>query len=289
MANSPTHRFGQIIGEVLEAALKEPLAEVAKRHSLYLDCKCPRAARGGNSKVGWNDYKGNRHDLDYVLEAGGTDAKVGRPKAFVEIAYRRYTKHSRNKAQEIQGAIAPLFETYKHDHPFIGVVLAGVFTEGSLTQLRSHGFGVLYMPFESIVEAFKAVGIDAHFDEDSVDADVQLKVDAWDKLPEDATAKVGAAMRKIESAAFTAFVAELEKALNRTIASVFVLALHGQAQELANVDSAIQFIERFDEAKAGGQFVRYEVNIRYTNKDEIRGTFTSKPEAIKFLRSLAEM
>lgn len=137
---------------MLEAALKEPLAEVAERHGLYLDCKCPRAARNGNSKVGWDDHKGNRHDLDYVLELGGTNAKVGRPKAFIEIAYRRYTKHSRNKAQEIQGAIAPLFETYAHDHPFIGVVLAGVFTEGSLAQLRSHGFGVLYMPFESIVK-----------------------------------------------------------------------------------------------------------------------------------------
>lgn len=287
MALSPTHRFGQIIGDVLEAALHAPLAEVAKRHGLYLDCKCPRAARGGQSKVGWKDQKGNRHDLDYVLEAGGSDAKVGRPKAFIEIAYRRYTKHSKNKAQEIQGAIAPLFETYKHDHPFIGVVLAGVFTEPSLAQLRSNGFGVLYMPFESIVQAFKAVGIDAHFDEDSVDADVQGKVDAWDALPAKDRAKVGEALRQIHKAEFATFVAELEKCLTRAIASVFVLALHGQAQELANVDSAIQFIERFDEAKAGGQFVRYEVNVRYSNTDEIRGTFTSKPEAIKFLRSLA--
>jgi hypothetical protein len=287
LALSPTHRFGQIIGDVLEAALHAPLSEVAKRHGLYLDCKCPRAARGGQSKVGWKDHKGNRHDLDYALESGGTDAKVGRPKAFIEIAYRRYTKHSKNKAQEIQGAIAPLFETYKHDHPFIGVVLAGVFTEPSLNQLRSHGFGVLYIPFESIVTAFKVVGIDANFDEDSVDADVQAKVDAWDKLPEEERAKVGAAMRRVESAAFATFVAELEKCLNRSIASVFVLALHGQSQELANVASAIAFIEGFDEAKSGGKFARYEVNIRYSNKDEIRGTFESKTDAVRFLKSMA--
>lgn len=56
MANSPTHRFGQIIGDVLEAALKDPLAHVAQKHGLYLDCKCPRAARGGQSKVGWKDH-----------------------------------------------------------------------------------------------------------------------------------------------------------------------------------------------------------------------------------------
>ena len=45
---------------------------------------------------------GNVHDLDYVFEQGGTEATIGQPKAFIEIAWRRYTKHSRNKAQEIQ-------------------------------------------------------------------------------------------------------------------------------------------------------------------------------------------
>lgn len=287
MASSPAHRFGQIIGEVLEAALYAPLAKVAKRHGLYLDCKCPRAARDSKSKVGWKDHKGNRHDLDYVLELGGTDARIGRPRAFIEIAYRRYTKHSRNKAQEIQGAIAPLFETYKHDHPFIGMVLAGVFTEPSLAQLRSNGFGVLYMPFESIVHAFKTVGIAAHFDEDSDDADVQRKVDAWNSLAEKERARVGAALRKIHATDFAVFVAELERCLTRAIAWVSVLALHGQARELANIDSAIQCIERFDESKPGGPFARYEVTVRYTNADEIRGMFISKQEAIKFLRSLA--
>jgi hypothetical protein len=236
--------------------------------------------------VGWKDYKGNRHDLDYVLELDGSDAKIGRPKAFIEIAYRRYTKHSKNKAQEIQGAIAPLFETYKNDHPFIGVVLAGVFTKPSLAQLRSNGFSVLYMPFENIVRAFKEVGIDARFDEDSSNADVQRKVKAWHALGMKDQAKVGAALRDIHAADFSTFVAELEKCLTRSIESVFVLALHGQARKLASVDSAVQFIEQFDEARSAGSFVRYEVNVRYTNKDEIRGKFASKPEAIKFLRSL---
>ncbi|NJO55758.1 MAG: hypothetical protein HC834_04695 [Rhodospirillales bacterium] len=221
------------------------------------------------------------------MEAGGTDDKLGNPKAFIEIAYRRYTKHSRNKAQEIQGAIGPLAHTYAHDHPFIGVVLAGVFTEGSLTQLRSHGFGVLYMPFKSIVKAFNVVGIDADFDEESTDAGVQSKVEAWAKLPAGATARVGSALRRIERAAFTAFLAELEKCLARKVASVYVLALHGRARELADVESAVAFIEEFDEAKAGGSFIRYEVDIRYTNKDEIHATFNAKSEAIKFLRAVS--
>jgi hypothetical protein len=175
MATSPTHRFGQIIGDHVEFALREPLAILAAKYSLYLDYKHPRETRDGRRRVTWRDNKGNNHDLDYVLERGGSETAVGRPKAFIEIAYRRYTKHSRNKAQEMQGAILPLGETYSGDHPFLGVVLAGVFTGPSIAQLRSFGFGVLYFPFDSIVQAFAEAGIDAHFDEASTDAAVRKK------------------------------------------------------------------------------------------------------------------
>jgi hypothetical protein len=143
MAESPSHKFGQIIGDLLERMLHAPLKAIADKHDLYLDYKHPRPARGNKVKVAWRDSKGNSHDLDYVLEHGGTEAVIGTPKGFIETAWRRYTKHSRNKAQEMQGAIIPLAETYSDYNPFLGAVLAGVFTEGSLQQLRSHGFALL--------------------------------------------------------------------------------------------------------------------------------------------------
>lgn len=138
MAESPAHRFGQIIGEVLEAAIEPLLVKFARAHRLYLDKKGARPARPGN-KMTWTDRSGNKHDLDFVLERGGTAQRIGVPVAFIETAWRRYTKHSRNKAQELQGAIQPLAETHRASAPFIGVVLAGVFTEGALAQLRSLG------------------------------------------------------------------------------------------------------------------------------------------------------
>jgi hypothetical protein len=165
MAQSPSHRFGQIIGDMLENAIRPILEAVAAELQLYLDGKGERKARGAKRKVAWVDGKDNAHDLDYVFESGGTDEQIGSPRAFIEIAWRRYTKHSRNKAQEIQGAILPLAKRYSEFHPFLGVVLAGVFTDGSLNQLRSHGFAVLYFPYESIIAAFAASGIDAAFDE----------------------------------------------------------------------------------------------------------------------------
>lgn len=78
MATAPAHRFGQIIGEVLEAAVTPLLEEFTEQHGLYLDKKGDRPCRTGK-KCSWLDLNGNTHDLDYVLERGGTAKKKGYP------------------------------------------------------------------------------------------------------------------------------------------------------------------------------------------------------------------
>lgn len=286
MAQSPAHQFGQIIGHMLEEAVRPPLQAVATKYGLYLDWKHPRAARGGKSKVSWTDHWGNVHDLDYVLEAGGSEDAIGRPKAFIEIAYRRYTKHSRNKAQEIQGAISPLAETYSDDHPFLGVVLAGVFTEASLAQLRSNAFGVLHFEFAEIATAFKTQGIDAYFDEGSRDAEVRAKVSAYRKLSAQRKAAIPTALLEQNKKAFNEFIHQLEVSLNRQVSSVYVLSLHGISRETQSIEEAITVINQHDENEAIRGFVRYEIIVRYSNGDEVRGTFESKPEATRFLNLL---
>lgn len=70
MAQSPAHRFGQIIGDVLEAAIRPLLEKFARDHDLYLDAGGPRSCRRGK-KCSWLDLNGNSHDLDFVLERGG--------------------------------------------------------------------------------------------------------------------------------------------------------------------------------------------------------------------------
>ena len=181
MAESLSHKFGQIIGDLLELAIEPHLEKFARKHKLFLDKKGERKARTGK-KLSWTDGKANKHDLDFVLERGGTANKTGIPVAFIEVAWRRYTKHSRNKAQEIQGAIIPLTEKYKNSSPFVGVVLAGEFTEGSLNQLKSHGFGVLYFPYDTVVKAFGKFGIDASTNEGTSEKDFKKKIESWNKL-----------------------------------------------------------------------------------------------------------
>jgi hypothetical protein len=226
------------------------------------------------------------HDLDYVFEAGGAKETIGKPKAFVEIAWRRYTKHSRNKAQEIQGAIIPLAERYSDSHPFLGVVLAGVFTDGSLNQLRSQGFTVLYFPYESVLAAFAQVGIDADFDEKTPDSILLKKVKQYGRLKKAQRERIAAFLRDRHGAELETFLSSLRLALTRKIECVFVLPLHGSAFTLRAIPEAIAFIESFDESRSVASFIRYEVDVRFSNGDEIRGQFKDKASAIAFLRGV---
>jgi hypothetical protein len=284
MAESPAHRFGQIIGEVLEAAIEPLLAEFAQKHSLYLDKKGERPCRPGK-KCSWLDRNGNKHDLDYVLERGGTRTKLGIPAAFIETAWRRYTKHSRNKAQEIQGAIGPLVETYKSAGPFTGVILAGVFTKGALTQLESLGFTVLYFPYETVVAVFGEFGIDAAFNEKTPDADFQEKVDAYEAMPAYQRSALARGLLEAHQDGVTRFMASLEKVVLRQIERIIVLPLHGTSAELTTVDDAIKFINDYNDKTGNAPLERYEIQVRYNNGNVIEGKFKDKASAVEFLRA----
>ncbi len=285
MATAAAHKFGQIIGDALEAAIEPWLAEFAAERGLYLDRKGPRPARAGR-KVSWRDGNGNLHDLDFVIERGGSPAQIGAPVAFIETAWRRYTRHSRNKAQEIQGAIEPLAETYRHLKPFKGVVLAGEFTAGALQQLRSLGFAVLHVTYADIIAAFAEIGIDARYDDDTPDEVMAQKIGQWEAATAAARAAVYAAMLASNPAGLAQFLETLRAAAGRGIRSVVILPLHGAPTVLASAPEAIRFIEGYDEGHGPATFARYEVEVRYSNDDQIRASFAAKSDACAFLRLL---
>lgn len=285
MAQSPAHRLGQIIGDELEVAIRGPLSAIAEEFGLYLDYKHSRPARGGKRKVTWRDLHGNTHDLDYVFEEGGSEDVLGRPRAFIEIAWRRYTKHSRNKAQEIQGAITPLAETYQSYQPFLGVVLAGVFTEGSLAQFRSHKFNLAYCPYDTITQAFASEGIDISSDEGTSEAELQRKVNAFDPLTPNQRERIAGAIWKLHADQFNSFFETLRLCLSRRVKYIFILTLSGTSHRFDSIKDAVRFVSEHDQSAPVSDFVRYELNIRYSNEDEVRGTFQRKERAIEFLRS----
>lgn len=221
-----------------------------------------------------------------MLEEGGSEEKVGRPRAFIEIAWRRYTKHSRNKAQEIQGAILPLAETYREYVPFLGAVLAGDFTEASRGQLRSHGFEIAYASYDMIAPAFQSVGVDVSFDENTRTSDLHRIVKAYDRLTTSARNKIRAEIGVVCKEEFNPFFSALRECLGRRITRIAVLALSGTTFRFRTVREAIGFIEKHDESTPSSEFDHYELDVRYSNGRELRGRFPNKKDCVDYLQSL---
>lgn len=183
----------------------------------------------------------------------------------------------------------PLFETHRRYHPFTGVILAGVFTAGALTQLKSLGFTVAYFPYETILQAFSIVGIDVSSDEKTPDQEFAEKFRRWDALRPTDRAKVGRKLARLNAREIETFIEALRVVTMRTIKTVRILPLHGHMIECPNVEDAITFIQTYKEEGASLPIIRYEVQVIYMNGDKISGEFGAKDTAIEFLKSYATL
>jgi hypothetical protein len=283
MAASPAHRFGQIIGGLLEAVVRPQLEAFCQQQGLYLDHQQKtRAARRGR-KVTWEDQYGNTHDLDFVIERNGTDAAIASPVAFIEVAWRRYTKHSRNKAQEIQGAILPLAEKYRWNNPFLGAILAGIFTEGSLEQLWSMGFHVLYFPYETLVAAFQDSAIDIRFDEATSDATFRRTVEKIEAASDSTMTRIRDRLVQANVQETRGFLEALYLRLGRQVIRVLVVPLYGRVNEFAAIESAIRFLDEHRIYEGSGEFRKYEVFVEFSNGDKVQAFLDSKQRVREFL------
>ena len=124
----------------------------------------------------------------------------------IETAWRRYTKHSRNKVQEIQGAVMPLAETFARRRPFLGAVLAGEFTAGSLAQLQSHHFHVAYCPYETVLRAFSGEGVDISSEENTPNEALDAKVRSVERLSSSRRSRLAEAIRQLHEDEFATFL-----------------------------------------------------------------------------------
>lgn len=290
MAKSPAHRFGQIIGDLLEDTLIKYCRPIANEYGLFLDYKHPRDARNGQNEVRWTDINGNTHKLDIVIEQDGNEQKFGKPRAFIEMAWRRYTKHSKNKAQEISAAIKPLVAKYNESSPFYGAVLAGEFTENSLNQMKSEGFQILYFSMEAIEYAFAIEGINAHWDEDTSEEDLQDRVEQVEALTSEQLEHIGQELMTQNEEDWNTFVRCLRSSIERKIETVKVATLFGLSCSFDSVEEACEHIAKekgvisFDDKSA----CRYEIQIIYSNGELLDMKFTEKRTVLAKLNQLIQ-
>ena len=290
MARSPSHKFGQDLGNLLEEIvlddiLKPRLLEFAQAQNYYLDWQRSRAARSGK-KVTWMDKYGNKHDLDFVIEVNGTDSKLGTPIAFIESAWRRYTKHSKNKVQEIQGAILPIIELHHLSAPFFGAILAGDFTKPALEQLRNNGFTLIYIPYQDVVEAFSSIDFDIAFDEDTPDENYSTASQKLTNLTSNDKERLRQALILIAQKEIDNFMATLKAVIERMITKVVLIPLFGKQYEFDNIDNTLTELNSLNIDNPVGEFKRFEIIIDYNNGDTVRATFQNKALLADFLRKL---
>ena len=256
------------------------IEKVADLHQIFIDTPGPRAARKGK-KISWKDNYGNSHDLDLVLEKDGSDTFIGTPLAFIECAWRRYTKHSKNKVQEIQGAVLPIVEKHSLSAPFFGAILAGEFTQNSLNQLTSLGFRVLYFPYASLVKAFSEFGLSMHWEEDTNHGAVEKMIADWEN-----TSHKHEIMQRIvdlNQVQVNVFLSDLTRAIERHVTEISLLPLYGQRKSFHLAKDAITFLRQIQTQSQNNALQKIEVTISFSNSDSISASFKRPEDAGQFL------
>ena len=282
MANSASHRFGELIGNFFEHCMKSPVQSLAQKYNLYFDNVGQRAARKTKT-VTWTDLYGSKHDLDYVIEKDGSDVQVGVPIAFIEVAWRRYTKHSKNKAQEITAAVEPIVAKYREVNPFKGAIICGEFTETSIEQLKGRGFAVLYIPYSEMVQCFKKYGVDLSYDESTEENEFASKIEQFEKADKLALKNE---LLKHNSSVINNFMITLENVIRRTIKSIYILPLHGKASILNSIESAIGFIDSYKTMPPDATFQSYVIQIYFNDGSEIKAELKDNDMAKSFLMKM---
>ena len=281
---SATHRLGQMIGNFFEEFFKDSLEKLSTQHGLYCDSKGGRSlVRGNRKKVTWQDSKGTPHDLDYVLERNASENTRGDPVAFIELAWRRYTKHSRNKAGEIEGALFHLKTTYSG--AFLGAILAGEWSKGSLEQMKARGIKLLHIPFETVATTFDTKGIDLRYGEQS-SSDVKWQIiEQWESLSQTDIEALQESFAEKISQKYRDFLFELEQSLIRRVSGVRIWYLYGQTEQYSNASEAISALKRQSEKANNLNLTKFEIQIRFSNSDRVEGEFHQREDAINFLKS----
>jgi hypothetical protein len=174
-------------------------------------------------------------------------------------------------------------------------VLAGEFTRNALHQLESIGFGVLHIPYDSILAAFRELGIDAS-SEDGVggttEEQFREKITKWESLPQpQATNRLLAKLHALHHREIADFKQRLEAALNRQVALIRLSVLRGHSVECPDIESAIAYF--IEEEKTyrlhedGEHREAFEVQVRFNTDARIEASYPKRAEAVAFLRSFA--
>lgn len=285
VAQSPSHSIGQIIGYLQEVAIEPMLREVAERHGLYLDVEGTRPARPGK-RLTWYEEDGTPHNLDFVLERGGTPEAIGAPVAFIESAWRARTKHSVAKAGELARALKPLAETYGQHSPFLGAIVSGVWTAGGLQSLKSSGIKYVYIPIADIRAVFLRHGIDIALSEDASVSQLEETLAQLKELSTSQFDEIASELVQQKSDEVASFIRALEEQITRAVTRVVIIPLHGSRQTFATPTAAAEALSNYQPSDEPQPLHAVEIIVDYSNGSTVRASMTTIAQAVDWLNRL---
>lgn len=283
--NSSWSYFRGKIGWFFEEMIIDHYKKLLINQNVYVDYKHKRAARNKKQKVRWKDIDGNHHDLDVVIERNGSEENFGTPIAFIEVAWRRYTKHSKNKAQEISGAVLPIISRYNDTAPFYGAALSGDFTPNSISQLKTEGFYVIYFPSELIFDAFSSEGINIRFDVGTTDDILESYCDLIDNLSHENIENIRKYLVEHNKDEIDEFDKAMINSINRRITSIAITALYGEEKNFDNIASACYYLSTIaSTVSTDMNMAKIEIKVTFSNGDYVNMVFHDKQPALVKLR-----
>ncbi len=172
---NPGSALGEAVGKLIEDDLAGAVREVAEP----LGCSV-RSSRLRN-------HMGNRHQIDTVV----SDSQ-GRPVILIEPKHLRYKKHNWDKGSRLCVAHYSLRRTYPSIRKSIGV-LAGEWTDASLSFIGSFGVEIHRIPFDHMADVLESHHVPFRWEE----KDRQTPTRAWQlfsQLREKQRAEIGRAL-----------------------------------------------------------------------------------------------
>ena len=154
---------------------------------------------------------------------------------------------------------------------------------GSLKQLESSGFSVLYFQSQTVFKAFEKFGVDAYSDDSTSEKEYKKKIESYNKLSN--KAGVAKELLRLNKKQVDLFFKSLTASVSRFIERIIILPLHGQESISVSITEAINFLEKYSEDKPKSFLVKYEIIIRYNTGDKIEASFKDKKDSIKFLEN----
>jgi hypothetical protein len=282
---SAGHKLGQLVGDWFEEHFVLPLLTgVAKGLRLYLDCRFhKRSARG--DKVLWSDEEGNSVDYDFVMELDGSDNVIGMPVAFLECFWRRGARHSKDKARDDSGKLAPMSQM----HPtarFLGIIAAGDFTQPARQLVLSRGIDLFYVPKDKIIAAFASSGMKMDYSDRASEAEKQQLASMFEgQLNNKTKRKAAEALRaSLGKAAVNTYQDRVRAALGATPQEIRFIARHDSSPRIFDcISKATNFLHNPDFDFTNPKEI-YLYQITYSNGTE----FERQVDSLDELRQLHE-